>query len=228
MCGRYYRSSDKQKIADSFRLHGDLSGVMLDQANYNIAPGTFQPVIRHDEDTGERELVLMRWGFIPHYIKELASLKGFSTINARAESLLTSPTWRGSIRSRRCIIPADGFYEWKKIDAKFKQPFAFSMADGASFAFAGLWDAWREPGRGWLQSYSIVTTKANGLMAPVHNRMPVILKPGDYLRWMDSDANPDLPLDLLVPCDSEAMQANPCNTLVGSVRNNGPDMLNSA
>ncbi len=115
----------------------------------------------------------------------------------------------------------------KRLDAKTKQPYAFKMTDGAPFAFAGLWDAWREPDGGWLQSFSIVTTEANELMSPVHTRMPVILHPRDYSRWLDRDTDRP-PIDLLRPFESELMAAAPCNPLVGNVRNNGPEMLNSA
>jgi putative SOS response-associated peptidase YedK len=130
-------------------------------------------------------------------------------------------------KKRRCLVPADGFYEWVRFDPKNKQPFAFRMADDAPFAFAGLWDAWTEPGGQWLQSFSIITTDANELMAPVHNRMPVIIQPKDYNRWLDRDAKSP-PFDLLRPYESEAMVATPCNKEVGNVRNNGPEMLNSA
>jgi len=235
MCGRYYRRSDKQKIAEAFHVRGDMEGLIVESANYNIAPSTFQPVIRNDKETGEREMVLMRWGLVPHFAKSLADFKGFSTINARAESITKNAVWRIPFQRRRCLVPADGFYEWKKLDAKTKQPYAFGMQDGKPFAFAGLWDAWKDPDGGWLQSYSIITTEANELMAPVHNRMPVILKPTDYARWLARDprstqgkGHGDLPIDLLRPFDAENMQAAPANVLVGNVRNNGPEMLNSA
>jgi putative SOS response-associated peptidase YedK len=99
----------------------------------------------------------MRWGLVPHFAKSLADYKGFSTINARAESLLKSAMWRVPFQRRRCLVPADGFYEWKKIDPKTKQPYAFAVTDREPFAFAGLWDSWKEPDGGWLQSYSILS-----------------------------------------------------------------------
>jgi putative SOS response-associated peptidase YedK len=211
MCGRYYRRSDKQRIADAFRL-GKL-------------PDDFV-LIRQDRETGERELTLMRWGLVPFFTKQLTDVKGISTINARAESIGTNLTWRMPFQKRRCLVPADGFYEWKKLDAKTRQPYAFKMRNDAPFAFAGLWDAWKAPDGGWLQSFSIVTTEANELMAPVHTRMPVILQSKDYDRWLESE--PDrLPVDLLRPYESENMAASPCNPLVGNVRNNGPEMLDN-
>jgi len=228
MCGRYYRRSDKQKIAEAFHIRGDVASLTVEPANYNIAPSTFQPVIRNDKETGERELILMRWGLVPHFAKSLADFKGFSTINARAESITKNAVWRIPFQRRRCLVPADGFYEWKKLDAKTKQPYAFGMQDGKPFAFAGLWDAWKDPDGGWLQSYSIITTDANELMAPVHNRMPVILHPRDYERWLIRAQFEPPPTYLLQPYESDEMVKIPANTAVGNVRNNGPEMLNSA
>jgi putative SOS response-associated peptidase YedK len=169
----------------------------------------------------------MRWGLVPFFTKQLSDVKGISTINARAETVEKSPSFRTPFKKRRCLVPADGFYEWKKLDPKTKQPFAFRMGDGAPFAFAGLWDAWKDANGIWLQSFSIITTDANELMAPVHNRMPVILHAKDYARWLDREAERP-PMDLLRPYESEEMAAEPCNKAVGNVKNNGPGMLNSA
>ena len=298
MCGRYYRRSDKQRIAEAYRLGEIPFDLVLPDWNFNVAPTTFQPVIRmlegreqeteglgteglgtREQGTRElvpsgselvptRELVLMRWGLVPSFTKQLSDVKGISTINARAETVQTSPVWRGPFRKRRCLVPADGFSEWKRGEAensigaksgsdeesgigaknslfakggaeekrreksrvesrlgeKTKQPYAFHMADDAPFAFAGLWDAWRAPDESWLLSFSIVTTEANALMAPVHNRMPVIVHPRDYDRWLrvEEDA---APLDLLRPYEAEAMACAPANPKVGNTRNNGPEML---
>jgi putative SOS response-associated peptidase YedK len=234
MCGRYYRRSDKQKIAEAFHI-AQVDDFALPPWDYNVAPTSHQPVIRHTKETGERELVLMRWGLVAHFAKSLADFKGFSTINAQAESLTSKAVWRIPFQRRRCLVPADGFYEWKKLDAKTRQPYAFSMANGEPFAFAGLWDAWKDREGNWLQSYSIVTTTPNELTAGVHDRMPVILKPADYTRWLTRDprsthgmGHGDLPIDLLRPFDADKMQAAPANQGVGNVRNNGPEMLNSA
>ena len=234
MCGRYYRRSDKQKIAEAFHLGQLPEGFVLPPWDYNVAPITHQPVIRHTKEIGERELVMMRWGLVPHFAKSLADFKGFSTINAQAESLTSKAVWRIPFQRRRCLVPADGFYEWKKLDAKTRQPYTFSMATGEPFAFAGLWDAWKDPTGNWLQSYSIITTMPNELTAEVHDRMPVILKPADYTRWLtrepgstDGMGHGDLPIDLLSPFDADKMKAAPANQGVGNVRNNGPEMLES-
>ena len=223
MCGRYYRRSDKQRIAEAFHA-GVPSELVVPDWDYNVAPTTFQPVIRNDRETGDRELVLMRWGLVPYFTKQLSDVKGISTINARAESIEKSPTWRVPFKKRRCLVPADGYYDWKALDKKTKKPFAFKMRDDAPFAFAGLWDAWKEPDGGWLQSYSLITTEANELASDVIDRMPVILHPKDYDRWLERETERP-PLDLLRPFESEAMVKWACNPLVGSVKNNGPDML---
>ena len=230
MCGRYYSRSEKQQIAERFHAGKLFEGPLA--PNFNIAPTTFQPVVRVERDTDLRELVLMRWGLVPHFAKSLADFKGFANFNARAETLASSPTWRGPFKKRRCLIPADGFYEWKKLDDSpkpAKQPYAITLTNGEPMAFAGLWDAWKEPtGEEWLQSFAIVTTEANEIMAPIHNRMPVIVPERDWAEWLDREEDRPPPAHLLRPYDSEAMQTTPCNPLVGNVRNNGPEMLNSA
>ena len=227
MCGRYYRRSDKQRIAEAYRLGEIPFDLVLPDWDFNIAPTTFQPVIRNARDTSQRELVLMRWGLVPFFTAQLSDIKGFSTINAKAEGIDKSPTWRTPFQKRRCLVPADGFYEWKRLDKKNRQPFAFQMVDHAPFAFAGLWDAWKAPDGSWLQSYSIITTDANELMASVHTRMPVILHPRDYDLWLDRESERP-PIELLRPFEAEQMTSAPCNPQVGNVKNNGPEMLNSA
>jgi putative SOS response-associated peptidase YedK len=228
MCGRYYRRADKQRIAEAFHL-GELPEDFVLPPDFNVAPSTFQPVIRQSRETGGRELVMMRWGLVPYFAKTAADFKGFSTINAKAETVTSKAMWRVPFERRRCLVPADGFYEWKKLDAKTKQPYAFAMRVASPFAFAGLWDAWKDPTtEEWLQSFSIVTTEPNELTAEVHTRMPVILHARDYDRWLDRGETERPPVDLLRPYEAEAMTATPCNPLVGNVRNNGPEMLNSA
>lgn len=213
MCGRYFRRSDKQRITEAYRLGIVPEDVVLPGWDFNVAPTTFQPVIRDDKETGERELVLMRWGLVPFFTKDIKDVKGVSTINARAETLETSGMWRGPFKKRRCLVPADGFYEWKTIDKKTKQPYAFELRDHAPLAFAGLWDAWRDPkdpAGNWLQSFTIVTTEANELVSGLHNRMPVILEPKDYDRWLERDAERP-PVDLLRPLPAEEMESKECD-----------------
>ena len=225
MCGRYLRRSDKQRITEAFRL-GQLPENFILPPDYNIAPTTFQPVIRLHRDTGEREVVMMRWGLVPYFAKSLAEWKGFSTINAKAESVQERALWRGQFEKRRCLVPADGFYEWKKLDPKTRQPYAYTLNNGEPFAFAGLWDAWRDPANDeWLQSFAIITTTANELTGEVHDRMPVILHPRDYDRWLQRSVPEQPPIDLLRPYEADEMQASACNPAVGNVKNNGPEML---
>lgn len=223
MCGRYFRRSDKQRIADAFKL-GKLPGDFVLPPDFNVAPTTFQPVIRANKETGERELEMMRWGLVPYFAKSLADFKGFSTINAKAETVATAPTWRRPFGKRRCLIPADGFYEWKKLTEKTRQPYAFAMKSGEPFALAGLWDAWKEPDGKWLISYAIITTDANSLMQPVHNRMPVILHHRGYDRWLSRDETERPPIDLLRPYDADRMTAHLVDPRVGNVRNNEPGL----
>jgi putative SOS response-associated peptidase YedK len=225
MCGRYVRRGDKQRIAEAFHV-GEMPDFAMPDADYNVAPTTFQPVIRESRDTGERELILARWGLVPFFAKELSDVKGTSTINARAETIATSRTWREPFKKRRCLVPASAFYEWdKKSGGKTKQPYAFDLANGQMFAFAGVWNAWKDKDGHWLQSFSIVTTGANELMARIHDRMPVILRPRDYDRWLDREVTEQPPVDLLRPFDTEEMEMRPANPAVGNYRNNGAEML---
>jgi putative SOS response-associated peptidase YedK len=225
MCGRYVRKADKQRIAEAFKL-GVLPESFVPPPNYNVAPATFQPVIRLHRDTGEREIVLIRWGLIPFFAKSAADFKGFSTINAKAETVQAKAMWRGPFQKRRCLIPADGFYEWLKIDPKTKQPFLYALRNGEPFAFAGIWDSWKDPATGeHLETFSIITTTPNELTGKVHDRMPVILRPGDYDRWLERGIPEQPPIDFLRPYEAEEMTATKANPLVGNVRNNGAEMM---
>ena len=216
MCGRYVRRSDKQRIVDYFHTGATVFDI---PPSYNIAPTTFQPVIRLDRDTGEREIAMMRWGLIPGWTKNPKQL-GLSTINAKAESLMEKPMWRQPFKNRRCLVPADAFYEWKKIDAKTKQPYAFGMKDDEPFAFAGVWERWTAPDNKPVDSFAIITTDPNELAATVHNRMPVILEPKNYTRWLTSADDEQPPIDLLRPYDAGTMKAWKVDARVGNVRNN--------
>ena len=143
MCGRYVRRGDKQKIAEYFHASPQPAELPLPGEDYNVAPTTFQPIIRQSRESGERELVLARWGLVPFFTKELGDIKGLSTINARAESITKAPTWREPMKKRRCIVPVDAFFEWDKFGKPPKQPYAFELANGNPMGFAGLWDAWK-------------------------------------------------------------------------------------
>jgi len=192
--------------------------------SYNIAPQSLQPVVRLSSETGERELTIMRWGLIPFFAKDAKI--AYSTINARAETVVTSPVFREPMKRRRCLVPADLFWEWKKIDAKTKQPYAIALQDDSLFAFAGLWDTWKDKATGQaIDSYTIITTDPNELMEPLHNRMPVILQRPDYQRWLAPAEPSQLPIDLLKPFPAEQMKAWKVGSAVGNVRNNSPELL---
>lgn len=192
--------------------------------SYNVAPQSMQPVVRLDSETGQRELTVMRWGLIPFWAKDAKI--GYSTINAKSETVTTSPTFRDAMKRRRCLIPAEWFYEWQKIDAKTKQPYAIGLRDGSLFAFAGLWETWKDKTKDQvLETYTVLTTDPNELMEPIHNRMPVILAPNDYQRWLEPGEPTQLPVDLLRPYPAQKMRAWKVGSAVGNVRNNEPELI---
>ncbi len=266
MCGRYLRRSDKQRLAEAFRIANDLGDMVLPDWDYNVAPTTIQPVIRLDAERQGRELVLMRWGLVPWFAKSLKDF-GYNTINARADALESNRMWQGPLERRRCLVPADGFYEWKVLEpaeepdalpgvtespqtpALFegasvvqrkparkpakkptveKQPYAFTLRSGAPFAFAGLWERWRDPaqpGAAPLESFTIITTDPNELTSRIHTRMPAILAPADYAAWLQSDPGIRPPVELLRPFPADKMQADQAHRDVGNPRNNHAGLL---
>jgi putative SOS response-associated peptidase YedK len=226
MCGRYYRRSDKQRIAEAFEVKGGIDDLVLPDWNYNVAPSTldpatFQPVIRSARDTGEREIVMMKWGLIPFYVKRIEAFKGYSTINARAETVATKPAYRQAFKRRRCLVPADGFYEWLEPKPKHKVPYAISLTRPGPFAIAGIWDASKSPEGDWLQSFSMIVTDPNEAVEPFHDRMPVILRPNEYDRWLSRDDTAPLPIDLLRIWPAEETQVAEANRIINSTRNQG-------
>ena len=224
MCGRYVRRSDKQKIAEHFAVHGP--SLPDFGPSWNVAPQTFQPIVRLNRDTGERELVLMRWGLIPYWAKD--EKIGLRTINAKAETITTTPAFREAIKYRRCLVPADAFYEWQRISKKVKQPFAIAMRDIQPYALAALWEKWKDRKAGTeLLTFTVVTTDPNEVVQPLHDRMPVIIPAKDYERWLRAD--PDRPpIDLLRPYDADKMTAWAVNKDVGNVKNDTPNLIEPA
>ena len=185
MCGRYVLAPVEQ-LAERF----DIQQEPLEfQPRYNVTPSQIMPVVVRNSPN---RLVAMQWGLIPAWSK--APRMQFSTINARAETLAKSPVFRGPFKSRRCLVPASGFYEWQ-VQAQGKQPFCIRLSGGELFAFAGLYDIWRDDDGNELHSYTIVTTAPNELVAPIHNRMPVILRREDEHAWLDPDSDPFALLD---------------------------------
>ena len=222
MCGRYYRQSDKRKIAGAFRTGVPTTFEVL--PSYNVAPQTFQPVVALNRKTLERELLQMRWGLVPYWAGDPKI--AYSTINAKVETLTTSPVFREAFKRRRCLVPADGFYEWQPLGKKTKQPFAFALQDDSLFALAGLFDVWKDNKTGQtLFSYSVITTDPNELLEPFHNRMPVILKPADWERWIAPAEPHQLPIDLLRPFPDEQMKAWKVSPAVGNVKNDEPGLI---
>jgi len=194
--------------------------------SWNVAPQTFQPVVRLNRDTGERELVLMRWGLIPFWAKDPKI--GLRTINAKAETITAAPAFREAIKYRRCLVPADAFYEWQKMDAKTKQPFTIAMKDGKPYALAGLWERWKDRKASTeLLTFTVITTDPNEVVQPMHDRMPVIIPERDYDRWLKAD--PDRPpIDLLRPFDAGKMTAWKVDKAVGNVKNGRPQLMEPA
>ena len=225
MCGRYGRRADKQRIAEWMQTHN--TSVFDDSyyaPSFNVAPQSRQPVVRLNPDTGERELTIMRWDFVPFWSKD--GKASFSTINARSETIATSPAFREAWKTRRCLVPADWFYEWQKLDEKTKQPYAIAMKGDGMFALAGLWEKWKDKTTGQvLRTYTILTTDPNELMEPIHNRMPVIIPPKDYERWMASTDPAHLPVDLLKPYPAEEMKVWKVGKAVENTRNNDASLL---
>jgi putative SOS response-associated peptidase YedK len=190
---------------------------------YNVAPTQDIPVIVGREDG--RTFELHRWGIVPSWSKSMASA-GARYINARAETVSTSPVFRSSFVRRRCIIPADGFYEWRR-DGKRKQPFLIHTPADAPLAFAGLWAPWKDPATGrWLLSASVVTTAANSTVSELHNRMPVILDGDAWRLWLDPDVRDEgLLMSLLEPAPDELLELVPVSPLVNNANNEGAGLL---
>jgi putative SOS response-associated peptidase YedK len=218
MCGRYARKSAQELLAEWFEM--DLEQMRWAPI-WNAAPQSFQPVVRIHPQTGLREASLLRWGLVPSWAKDARI--GLNTINARAEEAAAKPAFRAALKKRRCLVPADAFYEWQHTGRKTKRPYAIALQSGEPYAFAGLWESWQPPVGAPLETFTIMTTTPNALMEPIHNRMPVIVAPQEYERWLDPSTAP--PLDLLRPYSADEMRAWPVSDRVGNVRNNAPTLL---
>ena len=219
MCGRYRLSRRKQLIEEYFETENEVDW----EPRYNIAPSQPVGIIRQDPSRPARHFSLARWGLIPSWAAD-ASI-GFKTINARAETVANKPAFRDAFVSRRCLLPADGFFEWSR-RGKEKQPFHFGMQDDSLFAFAGLWDRWRDPTATVIESCSILTTTPNSLLADVHDRMPVILPPENYDLWLDPSFKDVKALaGLLAPFDAAKMRSFPVSRRINAVANDDPDCV---
>ncbi|MCD5399858.1 MAG: SOS response-associated peptidase [Dehalococcoidia bacterium] len=218
MCGRFTLTADQDSFEDRFSLtRFDLGWV----PSFNIAPT--QEVLTVTNDGSENRPELMRWGLVPSWAKDPKI--GNRMINARSETLAEKPSFRTAFKRRRCLIPADGFYEWKR-EGKAKKPMLITANPGGLFAFAGLWETWKQPDDSWLLTCAIITTSANEFMKSIHDRMPVILPRESEASWLDPEEQDTAMLsELLLPYDSDRMEAYEVSTLVNSPRNNFPEVI---
>src|SRR6201985_1784055 len=211
MCGRVRLSSDVSEIKLVFSIppHRPIPNF---PPSWNVAPTDPLPVVRYDAKAGERSLDVMRWGLVPFWAKDIKV--GFANINAKAEGIETKPAFREAFTRRRCLVPFDCFYEWKKL-AKDRQPYAVGLATRRLMALAGLWENWRSPAGERLRSFTIVTTAPNALLAEIHDRMPVILRPESWPVWLgETPADPEQLKSLLVPYPIEDMVVWPVDKRV--------------
>jgi putative SOS response-associated peptidase YedK len=210
MCGRYTLSTPAGRLAEEFKL--DSTAEI--PPSYNVAPT--QQVAAVLEDERGRRLEMLKWGLVPSWADDPEI--GARMINARSETAPEKPSFRRAFRGRRCLIPADGFYEWKRENGG-KQPYYFRMQDGRPFAFAGLWESW-EKGDGELRTCAILTTRANSVLQEIHDRMPVILPRDAYDAWLDPDADREELGELMIPYPGADLETFPVSRFVNSPRNN--------
>ncbi len=224
MCGRFLNDIPASETTRIFRTRNAAPNY---PARYNIAPTDQVLAVRFNPKTGERSLDALRWGLVPHWAADLKF--GARTINARCETLATTPAFKDAFKSRRCIIPASGFYEWRRA-GKTKTPYAIVPTDGPLFAFAGLWENWRHKAGGegaeWIRTCTIITGPPNELVGPIHDRMPVILPEEAWPAWLDEEtASPEELKALLKPYPAERMRAFSISTRVNSVKNDDAGLL---
>lgn len=218
MCGRFANAIPSSILTEYFSL----SEEPAIPPRWNIAPTQIVPIIKLDEGGG-RKLNMARWGLVPHWAKDLAI--GNRLINARSETVHEKPAFRQAIRSHRCLVPASGFFEWVKT-TKARVPYYISMKDGVPMAFAGIWDVWNESDGKAVETFSILTTSANSLVMPIHDRMPVMFQSPDFDLWLDRSMNdPEKLRPLYQPCPSQALQSWQVSTLVNSPAHETEDCL---
>lgn len=223
MCGRYASTTPAEAVAQLFEATGAVPDIA---PSWNVAPGQAAMVLRRHPRTGERRLDLLTWGLLPHWTADAAHAR--RPINARAETVARTPMFRDAFAARRAIVPADAFYEWQRAHewqgaGGAKRPFAIARTDGSPLAFAALWEGHRAPDGAITRSFCIITTDANDLMRPIHDRMPVILEKADWPSWLGEV--PGDPLSLLRPAAAGVLRAWPVGTRVNTPRNDGPELL---
>lgn len=224
MCGRFTSKAKPEQIEKEFKV-GKLNPKLF-EARFNIAPTQIINAIL--ETGGERIVSGLKWGLIPAWAKDDSI--GSKMINARAETLAEKPSFKNAFRSRRCIIPASGFYEWSKTSKGAKQPFYFYLKDKDVFGFAGLWEEWLDKESGELiETCTIITTEANKVLEPVHDRMPVILKPKDYDQWLDEkETDTERLQNLLVPYPASVMASHAVSRAVNSPNSDSPELIENS
>ena len=219
MCGRYTLTATPEEIARHFGLR-DVPDL---HPRFNVAPMQPVAVVRTAQEG--RRLDLLRWGLVPPWATDPRS--GSRMINARAERVASAPAFRAALRARRCLLPADGFYEWQG-ERRARRPFHLRLVGGGLFAFAGLWERWRSPEGELLETCSILTAEANAVVRPIHERMPVILAPGAYARWLDPELRDPAALgDLLRPLQDDALELRPVSLAVNDARRDDPSCLDA-
>ncbi|NEP15595.1 MAG: SOS response-associated peptidase [Leptolyngbya sp. SIO4C1] len=221
MCGRFTQTQSSEAIAAAFQLQT----VPQSQPRYNIAPS--QPVAAAIQTNHRREYRIFQWGLVPSWAKDPSI--GNRLINARAETAAEKPSFRNAFKRRRCLIIADGFYEWQRgKGVQQKQPYYIQLKDRSLFSFAGLWEQWERGDGSYLETCTILTTEPNSLLQPIHNRMPVILPPQTYDTWLDPRLQGGRQVQrLLLPYAADAMQAYPVSTLINNPRNEDPACIKS-
>ncbi|MBW2484724.1 MAG: SOS response-associated peptidase [Deltaproteobacteria bacterium] len=218
MCGRFALKTPPRSI----QQHFDIPETIDLSPSYNIAPSQDIVVIRHLSGKDYRQLDMLRWGLIPGWAKDMKI--SYRMINARAETLAQKPSFRAAFKKRRCLIAADGFYEWRHL-GKTKQPYFVHMKNGAVFGFAGLWESWTSPGGSIVESCTIITTSANDLVRKIHDRMPVILHPQKYAAWLNQESWENSLQPLLVPYPASEMESYRVSSEVNNPKNNIPACL---
>ncbi|MCA3246115.1 MAG: SOS response-associated peptidase [Azospirillum sp.] len=213
MCGRYSLTTPVEALRRLFGFEGPAPNL---QPRWNIAPTQSAPVIRLGGGGG-REIKMLSWGLVPYWAED-AKLQSHM-INARGETVAEKPAFKQAFRQRRCLVPADGFYEWQTLGPKTKQPLLFKTADGAPFAFAGLWERWVPPQGEVLETFTIVNTAANEMMAQFHDRVPIVLSPADYAAWLDPAVNARA---LIKAPPSDWLTFRRVSTYVNSVKHDDP------
>jgi putative SOS response-associated peptidase YedK len=218
MCGRFTLTASREALHNLFPLF-DLPDL---EPRYNVAPTQGVLAVRQQAGTNQPEATTLHWGLVPSWADDAKI--GNRLINARAETAPDKPAFRSAFRQRRCLIVADGFFEWQKVDRR-KQPYLFRLREGGPFAFAGLWERW-DRGEQPVESCTVLTTTANALVKPVHERMPVILSPDDFARWLDPRVQKDPELvELLRPFPADAMSATPVGLRVNNARYDDPGCI---